>query len=193
MKKRKLSLDERDDEPEEEDEEAKEMTISSAVGSTCGLIPCLARLIEEYAVEYNAGDWCLVEQPVPYKRYKLGVIKKIVMDRKRRVWQVRVHECGRDDAVQRASYTDDVRWSIEAMETIEGYAPRYTGLNPWMIEQPNGIFLAIVNVYTHTARVPYRWLYEVMINVPSQRFLRIVASGSRDKMEEMVRSIEQFL
>ena len=192
MKKRKLSLDESDHEPEEEDEEAKEMTISSAVGSTCGLIPCLARLIEEYD-HVNAGDWCLVEQPVPYKRYKLGVIKKIVMDRNRRVSQVIVHECGRYDAVQRASYTDDVRWSIEAMETIEGYAPRYTGLNPWMIEQPNGIFIAIVNVYTHTARVPYRWLYEVMINVPSQRFLRIVASGSRDKMEEMVRSIEQFL
>ena len=153
MKKRKLSLDESDHEPEEEDEEAKEMTISSAVGSTCGLIPCLARLIEEYD-HVNAGDWCLVEQPVPYKRYKLGVIKKIVMDRKRRVWV-------------------------------------------W-------IFLAIVNVYTHTARVPFRWLYPAMIDVENnqiridniqnrniqKRFLRIVASGSRDKMEEMCRSIE---
>jgi hypothetical protein len=131
MKKRKLSLDERDDEPEEEDEEAKEMTISSAVGSTCGLIPCLARLIEEYAVEYNAGDWCLVEQPVPYKRYKLGVIKKIVMDQEGRVWV-------------------------------------------W-------IFLG----------VPFRRLFPTMIDVENnKRFLRIVASGSRDKMEEMFRSIE---
>jgi hypothetical protein len=199
MKKRKLSLDERDDEPEEEDEEAKEMTISSAVESTCGLTQCLARLIEDYTVEYKAGDWCVVEQPVPYKRYKLGVMKKIVMDRLRRVWQVQVHECGRDNPVQRASYTDAVRLEIEAMETIGGYAPRYTGLNPWMLDRQNATFIAIVNVYTHKARVPYRWLYPVMINVDCalhrinqipKRFLRIVASGSRETMEEMFRRIE---
>jgi hypothetical protein len=152
MKKRKLSLDERDDELEEE---AKEMTISSAVGSTCGLIPCLARLIEEYAVtvEYIAGDWCLVEQPVPCKRYNLGLIKKIVMDRKRRVW----------------------------------------------------VWIAILpNRWIYPARVPYIKLYPTMIDAENnqsridniekrntqKRFLRIVASGSRDKMKEMFRSID---
>jgi hypothetical protein len=164
-------------------------------------------LIAEYAVLYSAGDWCLVEQPVPYKRYKLGVITHVVMDRGGWVKSVALHECGLQDPIAYSHYTSNVQLEITAMNEISGaredvilQAQRYHGENPAMAHCAKWSF---VDIYTDTGRVPFSWLSPVMIKIDYEmytrrmkytplRLRRIVAAGSRERMVAMLQTTEKM-